>query len=521
MRFRDALPGSGIAYRHTDGASGRRYVVEPMTAGLALLDYDGDGFTDIYFANGTPLPGNPAEGDGGNALYRNNGDWTFTDVTHSAFADDGEYGLGVVAGDYDNDGDPDLYVSNYGKNTLLANNGDGTFTDITLFSETAGDQRFSAGASFLDMDGDGDLDLYVANYQNFHFDQHIVRKIGGYQFHPGPHDYPPEPDNLFRNNGDGTFLDVSETSGIASVASTGMGVASFDVDDDGDYDVLVANDSRPNFVFLNDGHGNFSESALLSGLAYDRASRANGNMGIEVGDVDRDGQLDVVTTTYQDEMPVLYRNLGSGLFDDLTNRSGIDRSLLAHVNWGVGLVDFDNDMDLDLFIACGHFMDNIRFIDDRTGMKVANYLLANDGKGYFSNHTAGSGLDTQASESSRGAAFDDLDNDGRIDVIVQNFNSPPSLFQNVSPAGQSLAIRLVGTDSNRDAAGAMVHVTSEGRMQSQAVLLGRGYQSHYGQILHFGIAKAVIDQVDVHWPSGKTSRIRKPNSDQVLTVIEP
>ncbi len=519
IRLDDVLSETGIDFVHTDGASGRRYVVEAYTAGLAIFDYDGDGFQDIYFVNGAPLPGTTSAGTS-NALYKNNGDWTFSNATRQANVVGAGYGLGVVAGDFDNDGDPDLYVTNYGPNTLYVNNGDGTFTDGTRVTGVSAGDRFGAGATFFDMDADGDLDLYCANYQKFTFDQHIVRMIGPYQFHPGPGDYPPEDDNLFLNGGDGTFTDVSQSRGITATAGTGMGVIASDLDDDGDSDILVANDGIPNFLFLNDGTGNFREEGVLAGIAYDRSGRANGNMGVDCADVDGDGLIDILTTTYQDEMPVLYRNSGAGIYDDATNVSRIDRSLVPHVNWGVGLIDLDNDADRDIFIACGHFMDNIRFIDDRTDMQVINYLLENDGSGRFGNVTSSAGSGLEIVDSSRGAAFDDLDNDGDIDVVVTNFNGPPTILRNeTTPLQNWIDVHLVGRSANRQGIGARVSVKSGRRTQHAEVYAGRGYQSHYGTRLHFGLGSSEqVDEIRVRWSGTdeETFRVDAINTIQVL-----
>lgn len=518
LRFEQLGEQTGVTFEHTDGSSGQRYVIESMTAGCAVFDYDGDGLLDLYFLSGSPLP---AEGQAfesrstrpatdareanlpRNTLYRNLGNWKFRDVTTEAGVGDTGYGLGVVAGDYDNDGYVDLYVTNYGGNVLYRNRGDGTFDDVTQYATVGDGEKFSAGATLFDMDGDGDLDLYTANYQKFTFDQHIVRTIGGYQFHPGPHDYPGEPDTLFRNEGDGRFTDASDEAGISAFAATGMGVIALDVDDDGDSDLFVANDSVPNFLFINDGTGKFTEDAVLAGVAFDGKGRANGNMGVDAGDANGDGRLDLITTTYQSEMPVLYQNMGGGLFDDVTNQAGLPRSLFAHVNWGVGFGDFDNDADQDLFLACGHFMDNIDKIDDRTTMKVRNYLLENDGKGQYEDVSTQAGITEILS--SRGTAIGDLDSDGALDLVVANFNAKASLLRNLhAPVGNWLAIQLVGRHSNRQGVGSRVTVNCTGKQQINEVATGRGYQSSYGTVLHFGLGSVVRPpvKVQVNWAAG-------------------
>ena len=534
IKFADWSERSGVDFVHTDGSSGAHYIVESVVCGLALFDYDNDGWIDIYFLNGAPLKGTVVEKPPTNKLYRNklyrnNGDFTFTDVTEAAGVGDRGYGLGVVAADYDEDGDDDLYISNFGENVFYLNNGDGTFSDATEEAGLLMPPKFGAGCSFADIDRDGDLDLYVASYVRFTYDQHKIRMIGKHQFHPGPTDYPPSGDRLFRNLGDGTFEDISESSGIASVATSSMGVLALDADDDGDSDFFVANDQMANSLWINDGLGSFTEQGITAGVAFDRSGKANGNMGIDLGDVDGDGLLDLFTTTYQDEMPVLYRNLGGGVFMDATNVARIDNRLFPHVNWGCGLVDFDNDSDLDLYIACGHFMDNIQYIDDRTSVKVKNYLLQNDGKGKFVNVTESAGDGMAIVESSRGAAFGDLDNDGDVDVVVLNVNARASILRNeTKTANGSVSLELVGTDSNRSAIGARVTVGSAGGVRKQVteVVAGRGYQSHYGTRLHFGIgasgssAKASDLEVEVTWPSGKTQKIPLFSSAKVNRAVE-
>jgi enediyne biosynthesis protein E4 len=517
----DVSSQCGIDLIHTDGSSGKHYIVESVVCGLALLDYDNDGLIDIYFVNGAPLEGTVVTKRPTHVLYRNNGDFTFTDATVAAGVGDTGYGMGVVAGDYDQDGDWDLYLSNFGQNVFYRNNGDGTFSDATSDTMPMMADKLGAGCTFIDIDSDGDLDLYAASYVQFSYDKHITRMIGKHQFHPGPTDYPPSPDCLFLNRGDGTFVDISQRSGIAKLATSSMGVIAFDVDDDGDSDIVVANDQMPNSLLINDGRGNFSDEGVPSGLALDRTGKANGNMGIECADLDGDGLVDLFTTTYQDEMPVLYKNLGSGLFLDVTNVARIDGSLFPHVNWGCGLIDFDNDGDKDIFIACGHFMDNIQFIDDRTTVKVRNYLLDNDGKGKFTNITKEAGSGMAIVESSRGAAFDDLDNDGDIDCVVVNANGRPSIIRNdTSTRNRSVSIQLIGRDSNRMGIGGKVTVVTERRSQVGYVVAGRGYESHYGTKLHFGLGEQVLVQVQIRWPSGKTETFQVSPTTTHLQIIE-
>ena len=421
------------------------------------------------------------------------------------------FGLGVTAADYDNDGDQDLYLNNFGPDVLYRNNGDGTFQDVTAAAGVGNGDKVGAGVCFLDIEGDGDLDLYVANYVDFTYENHVPIVVGPHRFRAGPRYYRPVPDTLFRNNGDGSFSDVSGPSGIGSVAGPSMGMVCGDFDDDGDTDVFICNDESANFLFVNDGRGNFKETGLLAGVAYDFYGKANSSMGADCGDYNNDGHLDLFMTDYQGEMPVLYRNLGEGFFEDATSAAAITTELYPHVNWGTGFIDFDNDGDRDLFVACGHF-DDVEYIDDRTAKKVANYLLMNTGQGKFIDVSRQSGTGLAVVESSRGTAFDDLDNDGDVDVAVLNANALPTILRNESPtANHWLEICLIGRTSNRDGVGARVRVVSGELAQVAEVHSGRGYQSHSGTRLHFGLGKRDrVDRVEVRWLGGSLEVFNVP-----------
>lgn len=522
IQLRDVTGQSGVRFVHTDGSSGQRYIMETVTGGVAIADFDGDGLNDIYFLNGAPLPGGDTSSRPRNALYRNNGDWTFTDITERAGVGDEGFGLGVAVADFDNDGDLDIYVNNHGPNVLYRNEGDGTFTDITLEAGVAAGDLMGAGASFLDVDGDGLLDLYVANYVDFTYDRHKTYSRHGYPEYAGPRDYRGVPDILYRNNGDGTFTDISQAAGIAQHAGTGMGIVAADYDADGDADMFVLNDVTQNFLFVNVGEGLFEERSVLAGFAYNGYGLELGSMGIDCGDYDNDGLLDFLMTSYQGELPVLYRNMGNGCFEDVTLTSGVGEGSAPHVNWGVGLVDFDNDGNRDAYIACGHLQDLVDKYDDSTSYEALNLLLMNLGNGRFANVTAVAGNGMAVKRSSRGAAFDDLDNDGNVDVVVLNSRRESTILRNESRTGHHWTrIRLRGVASNRDGVGAQVLVTTGDLTQLAEVHSGRGYQSHWGLALHFGLAKHErIDRIEVRWLGGGVDVVEDLMVDRMVMITQ-
>ena len=515
---------TGITFAHTDGSSGRRYIVETVTAGLALFDYDGDGRVDIYFLNGAPLRGTESKGSPPprNALYRNEGGWRFRDVTEEVGVGDNGYGLGVTVGDYDNDGDPDLFVNNFGPNVLYRNNGDGTFSDASATAAVAGPATVGAGACFLDMDSDGDLDLYVANYVRFTYETHRVVQMDGYPQYVGPREYPHEPDQLYRNNGDGTFTDVSNESGVGKLAGSGMGIVGADFDRDGDTDVFVLNDVAANYLFRNDGAGRFEEVGLISGFACNGLGDELGSMGVDCGDYDNDGWPDFYMTSYQNELPVLYRNLGNGTLEDVTVRTGAGEGCFPYVNWGPGLVDLDNDGDRDLFVVCGHLQDNVERVDRTTGYKVRNVLLMNTGKGKFVNVSDAAGDGLAPKHSGRGSGFDDLDGDGDLDVAILNSRESPTILRNDStPPHHWLQITLRGRKANREGVGTRVRVVAGDLTLVDEVHSGRGYQSHWGSRLQFGLgSRPRVDSIEIQWMGGGEQRIENVAADRWLTIVE-
>ena len=524
IQIKNVTAETGIKFTHSDGSSGRRYIVETVASGVATFDFDGDGKIDILFLNGTPLPGLSTNKLRSNcALHKNLGGFKFEDVTRASGLTNCGYNLGVCIGDYDNDGHLDIYLNNYGSNRLYKNNGNGTFSDVTQPSGVGVGDHVGAGACFLDMDGDGDLDLFVGNYINFSLNKHQTRLVNGFPAYVGPATYGPIPSFLFRNNGNGTFTDVSSTSGIASHPGMAMGVVCADYDQDGDTDIVVGNDSMENFVWENDGRGNFKQVSLLSGLAYDSNGVGQGTMGVDCADYDNDGRLDFHMTSYQKQWALLYHNDGMGLFSDVTARTGGGLGTYNQVEWGNGFVDFNNDGFRDIFIACGHLQDNIAQWDD-TGIYAArSIILANNGRGKFTDISASAGDGLGVLSSSRGAAFDDLDNDGDVDVVINNSRAGPTLLRNDSaPKNHWLGIRLKGTHGNRNGVGASVRIISGDLSLIDEVHSGRGYQSHFGFYPHFGLGqRAQVDRIEVRWIGGKTQLIKNPLIDRIVEIVEP
>jgi hypothetical protein len=521
--LRDITSETGIDFRHTDGSGGNRYIVETVASGMATFDYDGDGLIDVYFLSGRPLRGTRAADDPPrNRLYRNLDGFHFRDVTERSGLGDAGFGLGVCVGDFDNDGCPDVYVANYGPNALYRNNGDGTFAEVAQESDVVDDDRVGAGTSFLDFDADGCLDLYVANYVDFTYENHVAEITDGFPVYTGPRSYEPSRHSLYHNQGDGTFTDVSEPAGIAEHPGPGMGMVCADYDDDGYTDIFVLNDVFGNFCWLNTGEGRFEEVALQNCLKYNGDGVPMGSMGVDCADFNHDGRLDFFQTSYQGEPPTLFKNLGGGVFEDVTRLTGANENGLKNVKWGCGFVDLDNDGHKDIFYVNGHLQDNVELYDGATSYEGRPVLLRNTGQRRFVDVSQESGEGMQTRVVGRGTAFDDLDNDGRSDVVILSSRRPAVVLRNESPPKKHwLDIRLSGIKSNRDGVGARVRVTAGGRVYTDEVHSGRGYQSHFGSQLHFGLGdRSRVERIEVRWIGGGTDRWEDVDADQRILLIE-
>ncbi len=529
IQLRDVTDDSGIGFVHSDGSSGKYYILETITAGLATFDYDGDGLIDIYFPNGEPLRGAFVDKLPRHALYRNLGNWKFRDATDEAGVICNAHGLGVAVGDYDNDGRPDLYLNNHRHNVLWHNNGNGTFTDVTQRAGVERKDKVGAGANFLDFDGDGNLDLFVAAYVKFSYERHRSLPMRGRSLYPGPHDHPTESSDLFHNRGDGTFANVSDRSGIGRHQGTGMGTVVLDYDRDGHSDIYVANDEIANFLFCNDGAGKFEESAIPTGAAFNAGGLPQGSMGADCGDFDHDGWLDLLVTSFQTEGGALYQNSGGVAFLEVAQPMRLAHSLMPQVSWGCAIVDLDNDGDRDLFIACGHTDPNANVRDSGSMYKapciVMENLLVHTGKLQFVDITDLGGDGLKVLESHRGAAFDDLDNDGDIDVVILNSRTRPTILRNMlferGSKNHWLAIQLRGAKTSRDGVGAQVAVTAGKLRQIDEVHSGRGYQSHFGSRLHFGLGgHDRVDRIEVRWIGGGVDVWENVDVNRLLVIHE-
>ena len=522
ISFRDVTKSAGITFKHDNAASPERYLIETMGSGAAWLDYDNDGYLDLYLVNSAPTkvytPAKPLR----SALYRNNGDGAFTDITEKAgVAAEGLFGMGVAVGDYDNDGFPDLYVAGYARSILYHNNGNGTFTDVTAKAAVANTGKWASSAAWFDYDHDGRLDLAIANYVDFTPEKNLICVEEGHPSYCHPNKYHGQTPTLYRNNGDGTFTDVSRTSRLGAKGGNGLGIVAFDFDDDGWTDIFIANDSMENFLFRNLGDGTFQEVGLEAGVALSEDGKAEAGMGVDSADYDGDGRPDLFVTHLDLELNRLYRNRGDGTFEDATFGSKIGSRNFRMSGFGTRFVDYDNDGWPDIFIADGHVLDNVELFHAGTTHAERKTVYRNL-RGVFTDVTAALGPDLLTPRVSRAAAFADFDNDGDVDVLVTNNGQAPQLLRNAGGnQNHWLELRLIGVHSNRDGIGARVKVTAGGRTQSAQSKGGISYQAAHDPRLHFGLGSAPrVDSIEVRWPSGALDRLDGIAADRVVTIRE-
>ena len=534
VQFIDATTDAGITFQHIDGRTGEKYIIETLGSGALFFDYDADGHLDLYIVNATHIPPPVAEASSQthlprNTLYRNNGNGTFTDVTQKAGVGDTSYGVGCAAADINNDGYPEIYVTNYGPNILYHNNGDGTFTDITQ-KASVGDERWGTSCAFLDYDLDGDVDLYVVNYMKFSIDENRWWETRGIRTYCSPTDqiagshFVSEPDILYRNNGDGTFTDVTVAAGISHRA-LGLAVAVADYDNDGYPDLHIANDMEADFFYRNDGDGTFTETADLTGTGYDGNGFPGSGMGSAFGDYDNDGYLDLVISNASSLPVVLYQNENALFFTDVSFTAGIGAVTLPYFKWAVEFFDYNNDGLLDLFVANGHLQENIALFSDST-YPQSDLIFRNtrrqDGTYHFTDASVEVGLAQLPKRVSRGAAFGDYDNDGDIDIFLNNSNQPATLLRNEGGnKNHWLTVQPIGTQSNASGMGTRIVVKAGGLSLLKEVRSGASYLSQSDSRVHFGLGKQTeIDTLEIYWQSGHTERFSNVKSNQILRIKE-
>jgi len=533
--FEDVAGRAGLTgWHHVMGTDEMRFILETVGSGVALLDYDNDGWLDIYLVNGSTYDAMAGKASPPHAaLFHNNHDGTFTDVAEKAGVANGRWGFGVAVGDYDNDGWPDLYVTNFGKNRLYHNNHDGTFTDV---AERAGVAlgNWSTGATFGDYDGDGRLDLFVPGYVHYDVDHPPLPgspvvafstcEFRGVKVMCGPRGLQGESDHLFHNNGDGTFTDMSQKAGVGdSNHYYGLTAVFADVNNDGKVDLMVANDSTPNYLYINKGDGTFEDASYASGYALNEDGRETASMGIAVGDYLNNGQLDLYNTVFSDDYNPLYRNEGGANFTDVSYQAGIAEVTIPFLGWGTGFLDYDNDGWMDLLAANGHVYPGVDQSDWGTTFAERPLLFHNLRNGKFEAVPPVNGTGLAAVLTARGAAFGDLFNDGKIDVVINQLHNVPALLRNVNAdENHWVGLKLVGgPKSPRDAIGAAVYLTAGSVRHREDVISGGSYASSNDLRLHFGLgAVTKVDNVEVHWPSGSVQRFALPEVDRFYTIEE-
>jgi hypothetical protein len=523
--FLDVAAQAGITFRHDNASSAEKYLIETMGSGCGWIDYDQNGLLDLYLVNGTATrvytPQQPTRG----ALYRNNGDGGFTDVTAKAgVGAEGLFGMGVAVGDYDNDGFPDLLVLGYGRCILYHNNGDGTFTDVTARAGLQNSGLWASSAAWFDYDNDGKLDLIIANYVDWSPERNFYcgDRGPGMRSYCHPDDFHGQPPTLYHNNGDGSFTDVSKSSGVGLKGGNGLGVVTFDYDNDGWQDIFIANDHMPNFLFHNNRDGTFREVGYQAGVAVSADGQFEAGMGTDAADTTGSGRLDLIVGHLDMQLARVYQNMGDQTFEDATLRSKLSYSTYHMSTFGARFMDYDNDGWRDLFLANGHVLDNIERYHADTKYAEPKMMFRNTGRGIFENVSDQLGPDFQLPRVSRGAAIGDFDNDGDLDILINNCGQAPQLLRNDGGnANHWLEIFLIGTKSNRDGVGARVKVTAGDLILYDQRKGGMSYQSAQDPRLHFGLSqRSSVDSIEIVWSSGSVTKLANVKADQIIAVKE-
>ena len=520
--FVDATEEAGIHFKHSNGKTEHKHIIETMGSGVVFFDYDTDGDADLYFVNSGNIPQEKQDTEQaqlGNVLYRNEGDGRFTDVTETSGTGDTGYGMAAAAGDIDNDGDADLYVANFGQDTLYRNNGDGTFTDITKAAGIDND-LWGIAAVYLDFDADGDLDIFVVNYLTYELSMPVTtfKGIVGYGH---PRSYEGTPDVLYRNNGDGTFTNIAETAGVTNpTEGRGMAAVACDYDNDGFPDIYVANDTSRNFLYHNNGDGTFTDESLFIGVGYDEGGVAEGSMGVDSGDYNGDGWLDLIVAN--SEKATLYKNEEGLFFADATAESGLQQPTLPFVGFSPLFLDYDNDGHLDLFCANGHPQDVIEILMDHETYAQRDQMFQNRGDGTYADVSETAGAYFTEALVGRAAATADYDNDGDTDIVIMNSNQRAVLLRNDGGNQKNwLGIKLIGSQSNRDGIGAKVTISTGDMTQMREIKSGSSYASGSDTRLLFGLGENQhVEKITIVWQGGTTQVLKDVSINQILTITE-
>ncbi|MFZ0736037.1 MAG: CRTAC1 family protein [Candidatus Acidiferrales bacterium] len=521
VHFEDITKSAGIHFTQNNGAFGKKYLPEAMGSGVAFLDYDRDGWQDILFVNGANWPEHSGKASHP-ALYHNNHDGTFTDVTVKAGLAIEMFGMGVAIGDYNNDGCDDIFITALGQNHLFRNNCDGTFTDVTKQAGLWGPNEFSTSAAWVDYDRDGHLDLVVGNYVQWSQKTDIYCTIDGKtKSYCTPESYKGTSVRLWHNRGDGTFEDATQKAGLGDPTSKTLGVTILDANQDGWPDIAFSNDTQPNKLYINNGNGTFTEKGVAAGIGFSEDGVARAGMGLDAADYDHSGYPSLLITNFSNQMAALYHNERNGLFVDEAAPTGIGRASLLTLGFGCFFFDYDLDGWPDVFIANGHIEDGIERIQNRVRYAEPPLLFRNLGNGKFEDVTASAGTRFASPRVARGAAYGDIDNDGALDIAISTNGGPAFLFHNTGATNRRLRIQLEGTSSNRDGIGSVVRVTTGSDTQTEMLRSGSSYLSSSELVLTFGLGThAQADAIEVRWPSGKTDRLTNVRADQIITIKE-